>query len=56
MLAFRESENPQLERDNLDANIVNTEQERLEYQGYVRANKFIATLQRQARRILNPAL
>ena len=33
-----------------------TEQERLEYQGYVRANRFIATLQRQARRILNPVL
>ncbi|KAA1258603.1 hypothetical protein LF1_11250 [Rubripirellula obstinata] len=32
-----------------------TDQERLEYQGYVRANKFIATLQRQARRLLNPA-
>ncbi len=32
-----------------------SDQERLEYQGYVRANKFIATLQRQARRLLNPA-
>lgn len=31
-----------------------SDQERLEYQGYVRANKFIATLQRQARRLLNP--
>lgn len=32
-----------------------SEQERFEYQGYIRANKFIATLQRQARRLLNPA-
>ncbi len=31
-----------------------SDQERLEYQGYVRANKFIATLRRQARRLLNP--
>lgn len=31
-----------------------SDQERLEYQGYVRANKFIATLQRQVRRLLNP--
>ncbi len=30
-----------------------TDQERDEYHGYVRANKFIATLQRQFRRILN---
>lgn len=29
------------------------EQERDEYHGYVRANKFIATLQRQLRRLLN---
>lgn len=28
-----------------------TEQERAEYEGYVRANKFIAILQRQAKRI-----
>ena len=32
-----------------------TEQERLEYRGYVRANTFIATLQRHARRILDSA-
>lgn len=31
-----------------------SDQERLEYQGYVRANKFIATLQRQARRLWDP--
>lgn len=30
-----------------------TEQERDEYHGYVRADKFIATLQRQLRRVLN---
>ncbi len=30
-----------------------TEQERDEYHGYVRANKFIATLQRQLRRLLS---
>ena len=30
-----------------------TEQERAEYHGYVRANKFIATLKRQLRRIVN---
>ena len=30
-----------------------TDQERDEYHGYVRANKFIATLQRQLRRLLN---
>ncbi len=30
-----------------------TDQERAEYRGYVRANKFIATLQRQLRRLLN---
>ena len=30
-----------------------TEPEREEYQGYVRANKFIATLQRQIHRLLN---
>jgi hypothetical protein len=30
-----------------------TQQERDEYHGYVRANKFIATLQRQLRRLLN---
>lgn len=30
-----------------------TEQERDEYHGYVRANKFIATLRRQIRRVLN---
>jgi hypothetical protein len=30
-----------------------TDQERDEYHGYVRANKFIATLQRQLRRVLN---
>ena len=29
-----------------------TEQERSEYEGYVRANKFIAILQKQARRLL----
>jgi len=29
-----------------------TDQERAEYEGYVRANKFIAILQRQARRFL----
>jgi hypothetical protein len=29
-----------------------TEQERAEYEGYVRANKFIALLQRQARQFL----
>ena len=28
--------------------------ERDEYEGYVRANKFVALLQRQARRLLNP--
>lgn len=30
-----------------------TEQENAEYHGYVRANKFIATLKRQLRRIVN---
>ena len=30
-----------------------TEQEKAEYHGYVRANKFIATLKRQLRRIVN---
>ena len=30
-----------------------TEQERAEYHGYVRANKFIAILQRQLRRLLS---
>ena len=29
-----------------------SEDERAEYEGYVRANKFVAILQRQARRIL----
>ena len=29
-----------------------TEAERAEYEGYVRANKFVATLQRQARQII----
>lgn len=29
-----------------------TEQERAEYEGYVRANKFIATLQAKARKLL----
>jgi uncharacterized protein YnzC (UPF0291/DUF896 family) len=29
-----------------------TETERAEYAGYVRANKFIATLQRQARQLI----
>ncbi len=29
-----------------------TEEERAEYEGYVRANKFVAILQRQARRLL----
>lgn len=29
-----------------------TDEERAEYEGYARANKFIAILQRQARRIL----
>ncbi len=29
-----------------------TEEERGEYEGYVRANKFVAILQRQARRLL----
>ena len=29
-----------------------TDQERAEYEGYARANKFIATLQRQARQFL----
>ena len=28
--------------------------ERAEYEGYVRANKFVAILQRQARRLLGP--
>jgi hypothetical protein len=32
-----------------------TEPERAEYEGYVRANKFIAVLQRQARQILASA-
>ena len=31
-----------------------SETERSEYEGYVRANKFIAVLQRQARRLLGP--
>jgi hypothetical protein len=30
-----------------------TEQERAEYEGYVRANKFVAILQAKARRMLN---
>lgn len=30
-----------------------SESERAEYEGYVRANKFIAVLQRQARRLLD---
>jgi uncharacterized protein YnzC (UPF0291/DUF896 family) len=30
-----------------------TDQERAEYEGYVRANKFIAILQRQARQFLS---
>lgn len=30
-----------------------SEEERAEYQGYVRANKFVAILQRQARRFLS---
>ncbi len=30
-----------------------SDQERAEFHGYVRANKFIATLQRQLRRVLN---
>ena len=30
-----------------------TEAERLEYEGYVRANKFIATLQAKARKLLH---
>ena len=33
-----------------------TESERAEYSGYVRANKFIAVLQRQAKRMLASAL
>ena len=32
-----------------------TDQERAEYEGYIRANKFIAILQRQARRFLGTA-
>lgn len=32
-----------------------TDEERAEYSGYVRANKFIAILQRQARQILGAA-
>jgi hypothetical protein len=32
-----------------------TDQERAEYEGYVRANKFIAILQRQARQLLSTA-
>ena len=32
-----------------------TDQERAEYEGYVRANKFIAILQRQARQFLGTA-
>ena len=31
-----------------------TEDERAEYSGYVRANKFVAILKRQAQRIFNP--
>jgi hypothetical protein len=31
-----------------------TEEERAEYEGYVRANKFVAILQRQARRLIEP--
>ena len=31
-----------------------TETERAEYTGYVRANKFVAILQRQARQLLEP--
>jgi len=32
-----------------------TDQERAEYEGYIRANKFIAILQRQARQFLGTA-
>lgn len=32
-----------------------TNEERDEYEGYVRANKFVAILQRQARQLLAPA-
>lgn len=32
-----------------------TDQERAEYEGYVKANKFIATLQAKARKLLNQA-
>lgn len=32
-----------------------TDRELDEYHGYVRANKFIATLQRQLRRLMNPS-
>ena len=32
-----------------------TEGERAEYEGYVRANKFIAILRRQARQLLGPS-
>ena len=32
-----------------------TEKERSEYEGYVRANKFIAILQRKARQMFGPA-
>lgn len=33
-----------------------TAQERAEYEGYVRANKFIAILQRQARQMVGPTV
>lgn len=33
-----------------------TEEERAEYEGYVRANKFVATLQRQARQMAGDRL
>lgn len=32
-----------------------TDQERADYEGYVKANKFIATLQAKARKLLNKA-
>ena len=32
-----------------------SEAERAEYEGYVRANKFVAILQRQARQMMTPA-
>ena len=33
-----------------------TDEERAEYAGYVRANKFVAILQRQARQLIDPRL